>query len=154
VYILITIVLVQRGRGGGFVDNLSGLESMFGTRTSVFLTRATTVSAVVFFITCLLLAVMSAHRSKSLLEGYRPVTTGNKSGTAAGGAATAPQEAGAQKAPAAVEPAPIAPSAVQETTPVSVGEAPAATQTPIQEPTQKDVFDTRGAPKPRQGELK
>jgi len=33
---LITIVLVQRGRGGGFVDNLSGLESMFGTRTSVF----------------------------------------------------------------------------------------------------------------------
>jgi len=40
---------------------------------------------------------MSAHRSKSLLEGYRPVTTGNKSGTAAGGAATAPQEQARKK---------------------------------------------------------
>ena len=71
--LLITIVLVQRGRGGGFVENLSSLETMFGTKTSVFLTKATTVSAIVFFSTCLSLAVMSVHKSRSLLQGYRPV---------------------------------------------------------------------------------
>ncbi|HOW42637.1 MAG TPA: preprotein translocase subunit SecG [Candidatus Omnitrophota bacterium] len=70
--ILITIVLVQRGRGGGFVENLSGLENMFGTKTSAILTKATTICAVVFFITCLLLALQGVNRSRSLMEGVRP----------------------------------------------------------------------------------
>lgn len=130
--LLITIVLVQRGRGGGFVENLSGLENMFGTKTSVFLTKATTYSAVVFFITCLALAAMSVHRSKSLLEGYR---------SAPASAPTAPAvPAAEQAAPSAAQSAPVEP-------------VPAVTQ-PAQQPAEQPAFKTRSAPEPRQGELK
>lgn len=130
--LLIAIVLVQRGRGGGFVENLSGLESMFGTKTSVFLTKATTVSAVVFFLTCLSLAVMSVHKSKSLLEGYRPVTSGQQSG------ATAPVEAVPSQPAAAPAPA--------------VTQQPSAEQAPAQ-PADQPALKTRSAPQPRQGDL-
>ncbi|MCU0650713.1 MAG: preprotein translocase subunit SecG [Candidatus Omnitrophica bacterium] len=108
---LIAIVLIQRGRGGGFVSNLSGLETMFGTKTSAFLTKATTVSAVVFFITCLALAWLSIHKSKSLLDGYQPAavttttTTTTEQSPASGAtpapAGTAPAAAESQAAPAA-----------------------------------------------------
>jgi preprotein translocase subunit SecG len=130
--LLVTIVLVQRGRGGGFVENLSGLESMFGTKTSVFLTKATTVSAVVFFITCLSLAAMSVHKSKSLLQGYRsaPISTQKTS--------TAPLSQ--QSAPAAA-PQP------------AVTQQPVATQ-PAAQATEQSTLKTRSAPEPRQGELK
>ncbi len=130
--LLIAIVLVQRGRGGGFVENLSGLESMFGTKTSVFLTKATTVSAVVFFLTCLSLAVMSVHKSKSLLEGYRPAASGQQSGS------TAPVEA-VPSQPAAT-PKPV------------VTQQPSAVQAPAQ-PADQPALKTRGAPQPRQGDL-
>ncbi|MFA5361969.1 MAG: preprotein translocase subunit SecG [Candidatus Omnitrophota bacterium] len=69
---LIVIVLVQRGRGGGLVESFSGLESMFGVKTSVFLTRTTTVFSVIFFITCLLLTFFSVRQSRSLLSGKIP----------------------------------------------------------------------------------
>jgi len=65
---LIGIVLIQRGRGSGLVESFAGVESMFGTKTSVFLTRATTVLSIVFFITCLSLAILSVKQSKSLLS--------------------------------------------------------------------------------------
>jgi len=64
---LITLVLIQRGRGGGLVDSFQGVESMFGTKTNTFLTRSTTVLSVVFFFTCLSLAILSVKQSKSLL---------------------------------------------------------------------------------------
>jgi preprotein translocase subunit SecG len=69
---LIIIVLVQRGRGGGLVESFSGLESMFGVKTSVFLTRTTTVFSIMFFITCLLLTFFSVRQSRSLLRGKIP----------------------------------------------------------------------------------
>jgi len=65
---LIGIVLIQRGRGSGLVESFQGVESMFGTKTNEFLTRSTTVLSVVFFITCLSLAVMSVKQSKSLMS--------------------------------------------------------------------------------------
>ncbi|MBI4981898.1 MAG: preprotein translocase subunit SecG [Candidatus Omnitrophica bacterium] len=65
---LIGIVLIQRGRGSGLVESFQGVESMFGTKTNEFLTRSTTVLSVVFFITCLSLAVMSVRQSKSLMS--------------------------------------------------------------------------------------
>ena len=68
---LIALVLIQRGRGGGLVDSFQGVESMFGTKTNTFLTRSTTVLSVVFFITCLSLAVLSVKQSKSLLSDVR-----------------------------------------------------------------------------------
>ncbi len=72
--LLITLVLIQRGRGGGLVESFSGVESMFGTKTSSFLTRTTTVCAVIFFLTCLSLALLSVKKSRSLMENAKPVS--------------------------------------------------------------------------------
>ncbi|MDD5109076.1 MAG: preprotein translocase subunit SecG [Candidatus Omnitrophica bacterium] len=71
--ILIGLVLIQRGRGAGLVESFAGVESMFGTKTSVFLTRTTTIMSIVFFITCLSLAVLSVKQSKSLMRDVRTV---------------------------------------------------------------------------------
>lgn len=71
--ILIGLVLIQRGRGAGLVESFAGVESMFGTKTSAFLTRTTTIMSVVFFITCLSLAVMSVKQSKSLMRNVHTV---------------------------------------------------------------------------------
>lgn len=71
--VLIGLVLIQRGRGAGLVESFAGVESMFGTKTSAFLTRTTTIMSVVFFITCLALAVMSVRQSKSLMLDVRTV---------------------------------------------------------------------------------
>lgn len=67
--VLIILVLIQRGRGAGLVESFAGVESMFGTKTSAFLTRTTTIMSVVFFLTCLSLAVLSVRQSKSLMSG-------------------------------------------------------------------------------------
>jgi preprotein translocase subunit SecG len=66
--VLITLVLIQRGRGAGLVESFAGVESMFGTKTSVFLTRTTTIMSIIFFFTCLGLAVLSVRQSKSLMR--------------------------------------------------------------------------------------
>ena len=71
--ILIALVLIQRGRGAGLVESFAGVESMFGTKTSAFLTRTTTIMSVVFFMTCLALAVLSVRQSKSLMHDVRAV---------------------------------------------------------------------------------
>lgn len=68
---LIIIVLIQSGRGGGLVENLSSLESVFGTKTNAFLTRATTVLSVIFFVTCLSLAALSIRQSRSLMQNIK-----------------------------------------------------------------------------------
>jgi len=73
--ILITLVLIQRGRGAGLVESFAGVESMFGTKTNVFLTRTTTIMSIVFFLTCLSLAVLSVRQSKSLMRNVRPAQT-------------------------------------------------------------------------------
>jgi len=65
---LIAIVLIQRGRGSGLVESFQGVESMFGTKTDAFLTRATTILSIVFFITCLSLALLSVRQSRSLMR--------------------------------------------------------------------------------------
>ena len=70
--ILITVILIQRGRGGGFIESFSGLESVFGTKTSEFLSRLTSILAVVFFFTCLSLAFLSLKESRSLMRGVKP----------------------------------------------------------------------------------
>lgn len=68
---LIALVLVQRGRGGGLVESFQGVESMFGTKTNTFLTRTTTILSIVFFLTCLSLAVLSVRQSRSLLRNVK-----------------------------------------------------------------------------------
>lgn len=71
--VLIALVLIQRGRGAGLVEGFAGVESMFGTKTSVFLTRTTTIMSIVFFLTCLSLAVLSVKQSKSLMRSVKPL---------------------------------------------------------------------------------
>ncbi len=72
-FLLITLVLIQRGRGSGLVESFAGVESMFGTKTSAFLTRTTTILSVIFFFTCLTLAILSVKQSRSLLSNVRTV---------------------------------------------------------------------------------
>lgn len=66
--LLIIIILIQAGRGGGLVENLSSMESVFGPKTNAFLTRTTSVLAILFFLTCLSLAVFSARAGRSLMK--------------------------------------------------------------------------------------
>jgi len=73
--LLITIILIQRGRGGGLVESFSDMESMFGTKTNAFLTRTTTILSALFFITCLVLAFISAQQAKSMIPDVVPQTT-------------------------------------------------------------------------------
>ncbi|MEI6631212.1 MAG: preprotein translocase subunit SecG [bacterium] len=67
-FLLIGLILVQAGRGGGLVDSFSSVESMLGTKTNTLLTRTTTVLSILFFVTCLSLALLSAKQSRSLMK--------------------------------------------------------------------------------------
>jgi preprotein translocase subunit SecG len=69
--LLIMMILIQRGRGSGLVESFSGVESMFGTKTSAFLARTTTILSVLFFLTCLSLAILSARQSRSLMQDLK-----------------------------------------------------------------------------------
>lgn len=71
---LIAIVLLQSGRGGGLAESFSGAESIFGTKTNAFLTRATMFLAIVFIITCLTLAFISKQRSRSIMAAQKIIT--------------------------------------------------------------------------------
>jgi len=67
---LIAIILLQAGRGGGLSETFGGEshQTIFGTKMSVFLTRATIAAAALFLVTSLLLGVMTSRRGRSLVE--------------------------------------------------------------------------------------
>jgi len=68
-FFLVAVILLQAGRGGGLSDVFGGAaQSMFGTRGAVYLTRATTGFAILFMLTSLSLAILSAQRGRSLME--------------------------------------------------------------------------------------
>ena len=71
--ILILVILLQAGRGGGLSEafGMSSTQTFFGTSAAKFLQRATSVAAVVFLLTCLSLAALSTHRSRSLMDTYK-----------------------------------------------------------------------------------
>ena len=75
--ILIVVILLQAGRGGGLSETFGGEQSqtIFGTKVSVFLTKATIVAACLYLLTCLGLGMMTTRRGRSLvgLEGAKPV---------------------------------------------------------------------------------
>ena len=64
---LVCVILMQSGRGGGLTEGFAPAESLFGTRTSQFMVRATVVLATVFLTTSLSLAYLSAKRRSSLV---------------------------------------------------------------------------------------
>ncbi len=68
--VLIAVILLQAGRGGGVAD-VGSAPSMLGTQGTTLLTRATTACAVIFMLTSIGLAVISAQKGKSLMTGVR-----------------------------------------------------------------------------------
>ncbi|MFC1590808.1 preprotein translocase subunit SecG [Candidatus Omnitrophota bacterium] len=68
--VLILVILFQAGRGGGLAEPFGGssTKTIFGTKTGTFLTRATSVCAVLYIITCLTLGVLTARKSRSLVD--------------------------------------------------------------------------------------
>ncbi len=79
--LLILIVMIQQGKGGGLIESFSSAESIFGTKTNTFLVKATSVLAVIFFISCLAIAFLSIQRNKSLIKtSYKPPVSQSESG--------------------------------------------------------------------------
>jgi preprotein translocase subunit SecG len=70
-FTLILVILLQAGRGQGLSSPSFGsgnVQSLLGTRAADFLTKATSVAAILFLLTCIGLNVIETRRSKSLLE--------------------------------------------------------------------------------------
>ncbi|MCK5305584.1 MAG: preprotein translocase subunit SecG [Candidatus Omnitrophica bacterium] len=74
--ILIALVLLQPGEGKGLSETFGGgvAESILGSKANSFLIKATGVMAAVFFVICVTLTIMTAGRSRSLLENESIVT--------------------------------------------------------------------------------
>lgn len=68
--VLIIVILLQAGRGQGLTGaNFGGnVQSLFGTKANSFLTKATSVSAIVFLFTCIGLNVIDIQKSRSLFQ--------------------------------------------------------------------------------------
>ena len=99
--VLVAVVLLQAGRGGGFSDMMGGAQpqSVFGTQTNEFMTRATEVCAVLFIVTSLSLGILSTQRGKSLMEKRMLLNSIKKT------AATLPAEAASKAEPVSAAPA-------------------------------------------------
>ena len=69
--LLVICILMQAGRGGGLTETFQSAESMFGTQTNVFMVRTTTVLAVIFLSTALILAFNSSRGDQSLMANKR-----------------------------------------------------------------------------------
>ena len=67
--VLIAVILLQAGKGGGLNEAFGGgsTQTILGTKTSVFLKKATAACAVIYILACLLLAVMTSHQGRSLV---------------------------------------------------------------------------------------
>ena len=120
--ILIASILLQTGKGGGISELFGGgsSQTLFGTRASTFLIRATTSAAIIFLLTCLSLTILSSQRVQSLMSGVKPAP-------ALPAQATAPVSA--TETPAIPVPIETIPAGVEEAQPAQQSEAqPAVTQ--------------------------
>ncbi len=75
---LILIVLLQTGKGAdmGAAFGMGSSQSLFGSSgATTFLSKATTVAAVIFMLTSLVLAIVSSNRSgDSVVTRVNPTT--------------------------------------------------------------------------------
>ena len=138
---LVAVVLVQSGKGGGLAGGAFGgtAQTVFGGRGATdFITRATMVLGGAFFVTSLVLALLSsggAARSKSLIQEQAKQSAGS-----APAPAPAPQGAppsGAQRTGGTVLPTTPAPAG---------GSAPAKGVSPTPAPTGSGSAPAGGTP--------
>ena len=69
--LLVITILMQAGRGGGLTESFQSAESMFGTQTNAFMVRVTTILAVTFLSTSMILAFNSSQVTESLMANKR-----------------------------------------------------------------------------------
>ena len=69
-FVLIIVILLQAGRGQGLTGASFGgnVQSLFGTKASSFLTKATSVCAILFLFTCIGLNIIEIQKSRSLFK--------------------------------------------------------------------------------------
>lgn len=68
--VLIIVILLQAGRGQGLTGASFGgnVQSLLGTKASSFLTKATSVCAILFLFTCIGLNVLEIQKNRSLFK--------------------------------------------------------------------------------------
>jgi len=69
--VLIIVILLQAGRGQGLTGGSFGggnVQSLFGTKASSFLTKATSICAILFLFTCIGLNILEVQKSRSLFK--------------------------------------------------------------------------------------
>jgi len=74
---LIAVILLQAGRGQGLGTSFGsgeGTQSIFGTRSADFFSKATTVAAILFLATSITLDVLGLKKSQSLFDTVAPVS--------------------------------------------------------------------------------
>ncbi len=113
---LVAVILVQSGKGGGLAGGAFGgaTQTVFGGRGATdFITRATVVLGVLFFVTSLSLALLTTRgtaRARSIVsEAAKRAATGAPP-MPSGGAPGGGLPAGAARSPAPATPAPATPA--------------------------------------------
>lgn len=113
---LVAVVLVQSGKGGGLAGGAFGgaTQTVFGGRGATdFITRATVILGVLFFVTSLSLAILT---SRGTTGGQRSVVSeaarrASQTATPSAPATGAPLAPGAAGTQAPVSPTPTPPAA-------------------------------------------
>jgi preprotein translocase subunit SecG len=114
-FLLICLVMLQRGRGGGLAGALGGMggQSAFGTKAGDLFTRITVAFAAFWIVLCILATNVLARRQSLLsadLGGAIPTSTMPMTPTTPTTPATPSTPAGAAQPPAASAPAAPAPA--------------------------------------------
>lgn len=75
--LLVAIILLQPSEGGGLSQSFGGgqVQTVLGTKTVSFLVKTTAVLAALFLSICLILAVISSRKERSLLESQMLLET-------------------------------------------------------------------------------
>jgi preprotein translocase subunit SecG len=77
--LLVISILMQAGRGGGLAESFASAESMFGTQANKFMVRVSTVLAMIFFCTSMILAINGVKGQRSLMQKAKlPVMTNSQ----------------------------------------------------------------------------
>lgn len=137
--LLVIAILMQAAKGGGLAGIGGGLSSsaMFGGRSAAtFLSRATTVLAVLFMLNCLTLSVLSkartAPRSVTQTEEAQPISPVPAPGQeSANDQVATPSQTGGQPSGKAIDVVPV-PAGSQ---PPGAGSAPPPSSQQGQQPT-------------------